>query len=169
MKKSFLLLLVIAIPFFSEAQAQPGVSLNDRTKPAEIKITDTLQEGDLSNINWGGLINRDFVAIGEKFHDVHVLDPGWIIQVRFYGKGMTPLINQQRDGGKSLPFTKTDDSRIVAVEGMTDGGIKVILATGDRIGPFVETMSLKSGFYSFTCSIKGLVQSSEDKDKETAQ
>ena len=70
MKKSFLLLLVIAIPFFSEAQAQPGVSLNDRTKPAEIKITDTLQEGDLSNINWGALINRDFVAIGEKFHDV---------------------------------------------------------------------------------------------------
>lgn len=163
MKK--ILLVLLALPFCSAAQTQPGVSL-ERTKQEETR--DTLREGALSEINWGALVNRDFVSIGENFYDVHVLDPGWIVQVRFYGKGMSPLINQQRDGGKPLPFTKTSDSRIVAVEGMTDGGIKVVLATADRVGPFVETMSLKSGFYSYTFSIKGLVQSFEEKEKEKA-
>lgn len=159
--KKILYVLTSLAALSTQAQTQPGVTIN-RSKTDEA-VTDTLKEGALSDINWSALINRDFVAIGERFHDVHVLDPGWIIQVRFYDRGMMPLINRQRDAGKSFAFTKTNDSRVVAVEGLTDGGIRVVLATADRIGPFVETVSIKSGFYSYTFSIKGLVQDLSDK------
>jgi hypothetical protein len=164
MKKLLYIIAIISSPLL--AQAQPGVSLDQRTKPMEQLKIDTIKDGTMSTINWGALVNRDYVSIGETFYDVHSLDPGWIIQIRFYGRNMSPLINQQRDGGKSLPFTRTDDSRIVAVEGLTDGGIKVILATADRLGPFIETLSLKSGFYSYTFSIKGIVQEQKQKAKQ---
>lgn len=159
MKKALFLIALLIIPMFSMAQTDNG--------KRKQSVPDTTIDGTLSKMNWGALINRDFVSIAETFYDVHVLDPGWIIQVRFYGRNMSPLINQQRDGGKSFPFTKTNDSRIVAMEGLADGGIRVVLATGDRIGPFVETVSIKSGFYSYTFSIKGLVQALDDKKKDT--
>ncbi len=164
MKKLLLLVAITAIPILSLAQTDNG-----KTKLRNQMTPDTIVDGALNKINWGALINRDYVSIAETFYDVHSLDPGWVIQVRFYGKNMSPLITPQRDGGKSFPFTKTKDSRIVAMEGLTDGGIRVVLATGDRIGPFVETVSIKNGFYSYTFSIKGLVQSVDDKKKDQAK
>lgn len=77
---------------------------------------------------------------------------------------MSSLINIQRDGGKPLPFVANKDTRILAVQGRSDGGISIFLATGDRMGPFLETVSI-TGFYSYTVTIQALVQDTGQEEK----
>lgn len=166
MKKLLPLAALLVAPLFCQAQA--GTSSGDKS-PEAVTI-DTLKETPVSNIDWSAFVNRDYVSIGNLTYDVLSLEPGWIIQVRFYGAGMSPLINQQIDGGKPLAFIKSENSRVLAVQGQTDGGVKVFLATADRLGPFMENISLKSALYSYTFTIKGLVQdASEIKKAEKEQ
>ncbi len=162
MKKRFAFAALLAAPLWSQAQTSTD---NPSTTPAVTTI-DSVKETPAANIDWTAFVNRDYVAIGQQVYDVSSLEPGWIIQVRFYGRGMSPLINQQIDGGKPLGFIKSENSRILGVQGLTDGGIKVFLATADRLGPFMESFSLKSALYSYNFTIKGLVQDPEEREKE---
>jgi hypothetical protein len=161
MKKLLPLSALLAAPLFCPAQS--GTSFD---KAPETATKDSLNETPVSNIDWSAFVNRDYVSIGNLTYDVLSLEPGWIIQVRFYGAGMSPLINQQIDGGKPLAFTKSENSRVLAVQGQTDGSVKVFLATADRLGPFIENISLKSALYSYTFTIKGLVQDAAEREKE---
>lgn len=154
MKKLHLVIALAGLPFLSQAQ---------KNTTAEKAVLDTTKSTPLANIDWSKMINRDFVCEGQNgIYNTLTLDPAWIIQVRFYARGMNPLINISRDGGRPLGFQTSKDSRIVAVRGLSDGGIGVILATSDRLGPFIETVTL-TGFYNTSLTIQGLVQETTGK------
>ncbi|WP_162903258.1 hypothetical protein [Taibaiella koreensis] len=154
--RRLLLIVLLSLPFFTYAQ-----------KNAEKKDAGkNNKSGKLApKVNWGDILSRDYVCILDSrpnvMFKVNSLSPEWVVRVRFYGKGMSSLINIPRDAGQSLPFSTTGkDSRIVDVVAQSDGGIGVILATSDRLGPFIETVMI-GGFYSYTFSIQGLVQTND--------
>lgn len=140
------------------------LSLAQDKQPGNM-LLDSLKRMETKDIDWLKLINTDYVSIGNNSFNINSLPMYSIVRVRFYRKEMSPIINIYRDGERSLPFLAVKNSRIIEVKSLSDGGVGVILATGDRLGPFIESIKLR-GNYNTTFQINGIVQNQQDKEQE---
>jgi hypothetical protein len=131
-----------------------------------VQKTDSIKPTTVDNINWQSLVKRDVVTVGQSMADLQYVDPYTVISARFYGRDMSPLINVSRDGGKNIPFLVQDNSRVVSVKALSDGGVVIYLATRDLIGSFIENVKLTGPFYNQVFTIQGYLPDPNEKKKD---
>lgn len=156
MKKIFIASCFYLLPFSINAQNKPAIQERD------IPVKESKE------INWSAFINTDYVADGYTTRDVNNIEKGKIIQVRFYERGMSPMdLGQQRPYAIS-GYKISEHSDILSVKALSDGGVSIIMATGNKNeGPFSETISiLNPTSRGYLLTIKGIIEEPVDKNKK---
>ncbi len=123
------------------------------------KHSDAATVAPKQEVDWSQFVNLDFVADGQINYDVKKIRKGTIIQVRFYERGLKPMDLGTEKPYKISAYKVGDNSDVLSVKALFDGGISVILATGNKEGPFVENINVMNPTTKgYVLTIRGIVE-----------